>query len=482
MFPCDAGAWRQRWTALAASAVLGGCSPFYELSPDVRQRIADESARLTPAITDHDAVRGVAAAAVRGELPLPEPIAIPADAALVDYIGLALARNPRLQARIRDVEAAGMRVPQIASPNDPMLALVPPTGDMVQTAGGEMAGAIGLSQNLPWPGKLAARGHAAEQVVRVALADLDRERLRVVAEVKQAYYDLYLAQVSIDVTRQVEALLQRVRDSAQARVAAGRASQQDLLRAEVELYSLTNSRIDHEQALAVARARLNILMDRAVDAELPLPAPIEPEPVQWRLLALLGHADEAGPQLAALRRRIEVDLARRQLAELAYYPDFSLGGLFTFISNGGRSPVADGSDVWNLNLGVTLPIWLDKIDAGVLEQNARALASVLRYRSERNEVMFALQRLLVRVDADYRKAVLLRDGILPRADQAVRVARAGYDAGSVEFETLLAGWRRFADLSLDYHRALAALEHDVSELELVAGGDLARQQPQETPK
>lgn len=468
-----------RFGALLALAALTACSSFYSLSDEVQQRIAEESGTLELKISDHDGVQDAAAKAIRRELPLPEAIEIKPDAKLHDYVALALSRNPRLQARIREVEALGMRVPQVSSLSDPTLSLVPPTGDMVQTAGGEMAGAVGLSQGIPWPGKLEAKGRVAEQVVRVALSNLDTERLRVVADVKRAYFDLYRAQVSIDVTRELEALLQRVRDSAQARVAAGTTSQQDLLRTEVELYALTNSRIDYEQEFRTAIARLNILMDRAVDADLPRPAPVAAEPLQWRLLGLLQRADETSPQLAALRQVVERDLVRVELANLQYYPDLSIGGLFTFIMNGGRSPVADGSDVWSLGLGVTLPIWFDKLESGVLQRNAETLASVLRYRERRNDVLFVLQELLVRVDADYRKAVLLRDGILPRADQAVRVAQSGYDAGTVDFATLLAGWRRLFELSLDYHRALASLEQNISEVEYVAGGDMQRQQPPE---
>ncbi|HEB54173.1 MAG TPA: TolC family protein [bacterium] len=479
MNPIAVGILRPRSAALLATALLTGCAPFHELSDDVRQRIADESRPLSPTISDHRAVRDAAEAAMRGEVPLPEAFAIAPDAGLDDFVHLALARNPRLQARIRDLEALGMRVPQVSSLSDPMLSLIPPTGSLVETAGGQMTAGLGLAQGLPWPGKLETLGKAAEQVVRVALANLDSERLRIIADTKNAYYDLYRAKVSVDVTTELERLLQSVRDSAAARVAVGAASQQDLLRLEVELYDLSNRRIDFEQQRATARARLNVLMDRAVDAPLPDPAPIDLTPLQWRLLSLLRRADEHGPQLLAMRQRIGIDLLRRAYADLAYYPDLSLGGLFSFIRNGGRSPVADGADIWNLNLGLTLPIWTAKLDAGVLQRNAEALASALRYRDARNEVLFTLQRLLVEVDASYRRAVLLRDGILARALQAVRVAQSGYDAGSVEFATLIAGWRRLLDLQLDYHRTLAALEQNVSEVERVAGGDLQRSESPE---
>lgn len=462
-------------------AVLGSCSPFHTLADDLRERIATETEGLEPKISDDDAVQQAAAAAARGEVPLPEAIALPADPKLDDYVRLALSRNPRIQARVRDLEAFGLRIPQVSSLADPMLSIVPPTGQMVQTAGGEMGAAVGLSQGIPWPGKLATLGRAAEQVVRIAVSNLDTERLRVVAEVKQAYYDLYVAHLSLEVSDRVETLLERVRDSAQTRFIVGSVSQQDVLRAEVELYALTNARLDQDQQKRTAEARLNILMDRAVDSPLPRPATFNAEALQWRLLSLLQHATEFSPQLAALRQTIARDLVNLEFAKLQYYPDFSLGGVFTFIMNGGRSPVSNGADVWNLNLGVTLPIWSDKLRSGVLQRNAEALADALRYRSARNEVLFMLQDLLFRADRDYRKTVLLRDGILPRADQAVRVAQAGYDAGTVDFATLLAGWQRLFELTLNYHESLAALERELTDIELIAGGTLQRQEPEKKP-
>lgn len=481
MRPVPVRAPGARLAAAALAAVLGSCSSFHTLAPDLQQLIAAESDGLSPKIGDDDAVQQLAAAAERGELPLPEAIEIPNDAGVADFVHLALLRNPRIQARIRDLEALGLRVPQVSSLNDPMLSIVPPTGQMLQTAGGEMGGAIGLSQGIPWPGKLAAMGKAAEQVVRIAVSNLDSERLRVTADVKQACADLYQAQVSIDVSKQLETLLQRARDAASARFAAGTTGQQDLLRAEVELYSLVNAGLDYDQQRRTAVARLNILMDRAVDAPLPAPPLIAAEPLQWRLLALLQRADQQGPQLLALRQAVTRDLLNVELARLQYYPDFNLGGLFTFIMNSGISPMTNGNDVWSLSLGATLPIWRDKLRAGVLQRNAETLASVLRYRSGRNDVLFMLQSLLVKVDGDYRKAVLLKDGILPRAEQSVRVAEAGYETGRVDFAMLIASWRRLFELSLDYHKTLASLERDLSEVEAIAGGDLPRQQPKEQP-
>ena len=105
----------------------------------------------------------------------------------------------------------------------------------------------------------------------MALDSLADARISAVAQVQKAYYSYYLADVSIQITRQSEQLLRQIHDVAAARYKAGAATQQDVLRAEVELYGLQNELITLDQQRATARAQLNTLMNRAVDAPLPPP-------------------------------------------------------------------------------------------------------------------------------------------------------------------------------------------------------------------
>jgi len=456
-----------------AALLAPACRTYVPLSDELEQRIADE-ARGLPPIDDDDAVRATAGVVARGELPWPEAVVLPANAGPEDYVALALERNPRIRARVRELEALGLRVPQVTSLADPRLAAMPPTGSMLQTAGGEIEGSLGVSQAIPWPGKLRARGEIAEQVVRVALENLRSTRLAVATEVKQAYFAYYLADVSIGVTDENLRLLERLRDVAQAKYAAGTAPQQDLLRAEVELYSVSNELITLEQRRQTAIARLNVLMDRDVLAEIPEPAGLEPARLGAKIDALLAQAVEANPELAGWREQIEADLAAVRAAELEAYPDFDLGALWTFVSSSGLSAVADGKDALGLNLGLSLPVRRERIRAGVLERNAKVLATAERYRGARNDVFFAIQDLFVKVDAAYRSAVLLRDGILPRARQTVDVSESGYQAGEVDFTTLIDNWQRLLDLTLAYHGALTDLEREVADLERVLGGAVER--------
>jgi outer membrane protein TolC len=250
-------------------------------------------------------------------------------------------------------------------------------------------------------------------------------------------------------------------------------TQQDVLRAEVELYNLTNTLLTLDQERQTAIARLNLLLDRDVLAPIPEPEAFDPETVEWELGELLARAVERSPELKGLEQRVSRDLEAARLARLQYLPDFTVGGGYTFVSSGGISPVANGEDAWNLNFGMTLPIWLHRIRAGILERNAEILGSTLRYRSRRNELFFAIQDLFVRLDAEHRRAFLLRDSILPRARQTVEVSEREYQTGTLTFLTLIDNWRKLLDFDLQYHQALSLLHQHFAELERLVGGELA---------
>jgi outer membrane protein TolC len=454
------------------SLVWPGACAAPRLPAELADRVGDAAADL-PSIADDDLVARVGADLVAGTLPPRAAVELPAECGPDDYVRLALARNPRLRKSVRAVEALAEAARQAGALPDPTLALGPPTGAMLQTAGGEMTGSLGVAQAIPGPGKRAARAAVAAEAVRAALEDLRAERDAVVAETHAAYAAFYLATVSIDVTNENQRLLERLRQVAEAKYAAGTAPQQDLLRAEVETYDVANRLISLGLERRAAAARLNALIDRDVLRELPPPVRVDVQRLELDLDALVARAVERNPTLAALRARGAGALAAVRLARLARRPDFSLSGMWTLISAMGLSPVADGADAFSLGIGISLPLQRGRIEAGILERNALLLAAAEHYLDAENAVKLAVVESATRVDAAARSALLLGHGILPRARQTVEVAESGYRSGQVDFLTLLSAWQRLLDLSLSHHAALASLEREVAALERVLGGVLA---------
>ncbi len=466
------------WTSLPAHvfilALLIASTGCGAINHELQQRVAAEAAGLEPRVQDDSAVREIALRTSENRLALPASTELSEHAGLEDYVRIALRDNPAIRKAIRDVQVLGYRVPQVTSLDDPMVSFIPPTGDMVQTAAGMVGGAVGVSQTIPFPGKLTAKGRIVEQAVRMAFDKLADVRISTVSQVKKAYYDYYLADISIAITRDSQALLRQIRDVAAARYRAGLATQQDVLRAEVELYNLTNELITLEQRKSTATALLNSLMNRNVESSLPPPAPFDLARIDWKMPQLMAEAVEKSPKLARLRNQILRDLEAVKLARLDYFPDITAGATYTFISTSGVSPVASGNDAWNLGLGINLPIWWQKQRAQVLEGNAQVLASVEEYSTLRNMIFFELEDALVKIDTQYRQAVLFRDLIVPRAWQAVEASTSSYRAGALEFTALIENWRKWLDFALSYHRALAGVEQRFADLEQLVGIALPR--------
>ncbi len=456
---------------LAFALVTASCGT---MSTSLQQKVAEEASDLSPSVDDDEAVLGVATEAAGEGPPLPGDTPLPAAAGLEDYIGLALRDSPVIRRAIRRVQVLGYEVPQVTSLGDPMINLIPPTGDMVQTAAGMQAGGVSVSQKIPFPGKLSTRGRAVEEAVRMAFNELADARISTVAKVQKAYDTYYLAEVSIQITEQSKQLLRQIREVAAARYRAGTATQQDVLRAEVELYGLTNELITLVQRRETARALLNSLMNRRVDAPLPPPVHFELEQVEWRLPEAMERAVASNPRLARIQSQIRRDIENIKLARLEYFPDLTIGYGATFISSSGVSPVASGDDAWNLAFGLNVPIWWQRLRAQVLQMNAQTLTSVEEYNDLRNLIFFQLQDTLVKIDTQYRQAVLLRDLIVPRAWQTVEVSASAYRAGSLEFTPLIDNWRKWLDFSLAFHRALTGLEQRFADLQQLVGMRLPR--------
>src|SRR5206468_3267902 len=180
-----------------------------------------------------------------GELPATGPLP------LADVVTYARAHNPELEAA-RWREAAARAVPaQAAAWDDPTLAAESWNTPRAVPYDGADNNILKLSQRLPFPGKLGLRGRMAARDADLAAAEARMTELAVLEAVKQAYWDLWLADRHLAVyTRDLE-LARELAAGAAGRYAVGTGRQPDVLRAEVErthiATRLVTTRLEREQ-------------------------------------------------------------------------------------------------------------------------------------------------------------------------------------------------------------------------------------------
>jgi outer membrane protein TolC len=320
--------WRLAIPAIAALGVVGCRSANRVHDPEYAWDVHRiHQARTLPS--------GSALAPVANELAGPHPVDT--------YIRHALTQNPDIQAARKQVEATAFRVPQASSLRDPMLQITA-YPEPVHTAAGQQELLLNVSQKFPWFGKLRAQADVAELNTNVARAQLVAVELSVIEEVKLAYYELYLAQQAVRITESNRPLLVTLKGLAEGQLRMGLVSQQDVLRAELEISKLENELIRLRQELQSAQARLARQLHISPDTPVLALDQLSAEQIPSDLQLLYTQAVEARPELHAQLAAIQRDRRAVDRARLDYFPDPTLGVTSIDTATAGISPVATGRD------------------------------------------------------------------------------------------------------------------------------------------
>ncbi|MCP9468640.1 MAG: TolC family protein [Nitrospira sp.] len=402
--------------------------------------------------------RYVASAADQTDRP---PLVLP------DLIHEALARNPELVAARQQWEAATKRVLQARSLDDPTVSVHWWNFPQSFNLGRADNIIIGLSQKFPFPGKLALREEIASRSAEIAEQAFRAKERDLIARVKGAYYDLFLDHKAIQVHHEQIDLLKQFVEIAIAKFRAGKGSQVDVLKAQVELSTLHQELPILEQRRDTSQAKLNQLLDR--DPRLPLASPQPPREGRFDqdLEDLYRVAATARPELKAAELEIQRNERSHALAQRQYYPDFDV----TFQ----RFQNFQANDGFGAYLAVNVPFafWTKpKYDAAAHEAAAGVAAARADRHTLENMTRFQIRDLLAKVRANWEVAVLYKTTVIPQAEQNVAAARAGYRAGRSGFSDLIDADRAWRGFQLEYYRALVEREHRLAELEQVIGTDL----------
>jgi outer membrane protein TolC len=381
-----------------------------------------------------------------------------------------------VQAARFNVLALGSRIPQVTSLDDPVVSNtiypIPSVAPQYSLMGYNPYNLM-IAQQFPWCGTLRLRGQAAEQDVKVALAELAATELDAAANVKKAYYDLYFNERAERILLENRRLASDFVEIAKARVKVG-GSQQDLLRAEVAVSDLDREHIKIRQGLASARADLAQLLH--VNPESPLQTlpqlPVANVPAEVDRLYRLAVA--ARPELRGRLAAITRDERAVELARQRYYPNITLGLAYMDMekTNAQTPLTASGSPNVGLFVGFNLPVYHKKLAAGVCEAESRAVADAKLYEAERDATYREVKDLITQAKAQRDILDLFGARILPKSEQALNAAASDYRLGNVDYVTLITAWREVLQIELQIAQVESEMGKAVASLERAVGVQL----------
>ncbi len=363
---------------------------------------------------------------------------LPSPLGLGDVIQIAGARRDEIQAARARTRAGEARPAIVSALADPMVA---PSLDHLPFMMGGADVSVTIEQQFPLSG---IRGHRRAS----ALADVDRLRADANRTVLDVGVEAANAFLMLQQRRRTQALVAEqltfagdVVTAANARYASGTAPQSDVLRAEVEVARLDALARTLVHEVRAAETMLNTSL--ALDADLPVP-PLVPlvltQPIPaW---SAIKTALSSRPELAAGRAEIARAEAEEQVMRDMFRP-------MATIRTGPASTMAEGRG-WMAMVGISLPIWRDKLRAGVAEAQAMRAMSEADLRAMTRMVEGDAAVAVRQLQAARERQVAISTNVLPRARLTIGPAVAGYASGQLPLvsviEAVQALWLVQADL------------------------------------
>jgi outer membrane protein, heavy metal efflux system len=322
----------------------------------------------------------------------------------------------------------------------------------------------GAEQMLPVFGKEKAAQKAARAEIPVEEAEFEYQFQTVRKNLAQALFKAVLTDELLVLAQQDLVWLETLTRAVEQRYAVGDASQMDVLRVQNERARRAEKIRTDENERESAYAAVNRLLNRNVIAawarmELPEVADairLTPE--------VLRMAEKFEPKLRMMREQRAQAEAMVELTRKERRPDLSAGvEARQYLRTGEERSVS-------AVLRMTIP-WFNrgKYNSAVRREEARVEEIDYRIEDMLYETRTEVHHLIAMIDNARREAVLYRDEIIPRSEQALRSAEAAWQASRDAFRDVLDARRMLIEARTMYFKAVAEQYTAISELILCCG-------------
>jgi len=388
-------------------------------------------------------------------------------------VTVALQDNPglaQIQARAEAMAAIPSQVGTLPDPRVSINALNMPTDSFNFSQENMTQRQLGLSQKLPFPGKLALREQAAEYEAAAAAENVEEVRLLLARDVKTIWWRLFNLDRAIAIVLHNQDLLRQFVKIAETKYSVGEGLQQDVLLAQLELSKLLDLAIKLKGTRATEEARLNALLNVSPDQDIRLPQKVVMRlPNLARESALYEIADKSRPLLASQENRIKAANTRVDLAKKDYYPDFKVAANYGFRTGDNPNGIPR-ADFLSIMFSMNVPLFIErKQSKAVSQRKSEWIEQNYKLQSLRNKIQADISAAV----ADYQRArgqyELFGKGIIPQARQTVASMLAGYQVNKVDFLNLVRAQITLYNYEISYWRMLSEAKQSLAKIIAAVG-------------
>ncbi len=389
-------------------------------------------------------------------------------------IAYALENNPRLKAARLKWKSKIEEYPQATSYDDPVLSYTHPI-EKIETRLGPQERTVGLSQKIPFPGKLTLRGEIVKREIAIARTEYEKLRRDLIAEVKKAYYEIYYIDRATELAEENKAVLDYFFEVSKANYGLDVSELDELVRAEKLAAQASFDLIVLKDMREGAVSRLNILLNR--DPAHTIPKVEEPvfKPLTHSPEELYSWAAKNYEALKIAGLKVEKNELSSRLSRYSYLPNFRVGLNYSEIGSPAMAVEDGGRDAVSATLGITIPIWFGKNRAAVRQSDIDRARTVIEKQAVTNEIQNEVRRVYYNLARAERLVKLYGESLVPEAKEALEFAEARYKTGKEMLGRILETQSLSISFRMVYYRALADYLKSVAELERLTAKELYQQ-------
>ncbi len=395
-----------------------------------------------------------------------------ANGTIEEYLTYASLNNPGLKAAFYFWQASLEKIGYVGALPDPMISYAYFI-ENVETRVGPQEWKLSLKQTFPWIGTLGAKKDIANEEAKTAFRKFQAEKLKLFYSIKAAYYDLYYLGREIALTKDNLELLKFWEAVARTKYKVALSTHPDIIKAEVELGKLEDRLESLQEQIRPTAADLKALANLPKTAMITIPETIDVVESEVELQDILDNALLYNPDLNAMVHLIDKERAGVRLAGKTNLPNFTIG--VDYIETGDALiPTMDesGKDPWVVGVGINLPLWFGKNSAKKDEAKAKLQAAEYRYAETQNRLEVLVEKIVFRYSDALRKIRLYRDGLIPKAELALKTSYTAYQVAEVDFLSVLDAQRQLLVFQLSLEQAVADLARHRAEIEMITGNEL----------
>ncbi len=389
-------------------------------------------------------------------------------ASLTELLDEAAHNNPDIAAAMRGWRAAAQVPSQVSTMPDPQVTVQQvAVGSPRPFAGYSNSDfsyiGFGISQDLPYPGKLSLRAEAADRDAALSREKYEAARRSVFEQVKAGYFQLSYIQKTLAVLERDQTVLDQIEKIAEAHYRLGQGNQQDVLRAQLQKTKILNELAHHHELMGSLQAQMSRLLNRAPGA-----ADVEAEdltetPLTWTSEELLAkvrteNPDVTGGQEMVRKQSLQVEIARKDR-----YPDFNVQYQWEHTAGQFR-------DYYMLTFSARLPIYKKrKLDPEMAQAVEELDQSRREYESHVQQAYFEVRDQYISAETASQMLKIYRDGLIPQALATLRAGLSAYEAGNQDFQSLLSSFLDVLTFDEEYWKTLADHETALARIEQLTG-------------